>query len=88
MLHIHPLGAGTDISEMLFLQIGRERRGFGFIAAGECLPGKVIVPQRKIAGQPTDALKDHIRHCLTAMAGQRRILRRRNAQAVERDGVL
>ncbi len=56
------------------------------IAAAERLPGEIILLDWKIAGQPLDALAQH----RDGIAGRHQlvILRRRDAERIERDGAL
>ncbi len=82
--HLDALRALPDRVEIRSAQIGRQRPLAAFrIAAAERLPREVIVVEAEAAGEPLDALAQHIRH--GAAAGERMILRDRNAEAVERN---
>ncbi len=68
-------------------QIGRQRPvGALRIGAAERLPGEIIFVERKSAGEPLDPLAQHGCH-LGCAGAERGILRRRNAEAVEREPV-
>ena len=69
---------------MLALQIGRQRRVRARrVAPAESLPGEIIVGDGEVAGEPLDPLAEHRADAARRIAGQRLVLRRRNAEAVQ-----
>jgi hypothetical protein len=76
----------TDDSRRSRAQIGGHRLAvLDVVAAAEGLPGEVVLADRKIAGQPLDALAQHAMGSPFSERNELVILRRRNAQRVERD---
>ena len=68
---------------MLAAEIGRQRAGrLGGIAAAEGLPGEIVLRQREGAGEPSSRARSTA--AMSPPPGQRFVLRRRNAEPVER----
>ena len=87
--HIHPARAGANGLEICGLQVGRQGSLAGHvIGASEGLAGEVIVFQRKAAGELAGALAQDFGQAAGMIACQRRILGRRDAQAIQRSRVL
>ena len=80
------MGARTHHVEMLAPQVRRQRAAaIAGIGAAEGLPGEVVVVEAEAAGQTLEPGAQHVAH--VGAARQRLILRRRNAQAIERQPV-
>ena len=78
-------GALPHCLEVAALQIGRHRRiRLRPVAAAEGLPGEVVGLQVEAAGEPLQPVAQHGADTGIAIGGERLVLRRRNAEPVER----
>ncbi len=83
-----PIGARAQRLEIALLQVGRQRsvRAAG-VAAPERLPGEIVRVDVEVAGEPLQPLAQHRADAVGRILRQRTVLRRRDAEPVERGGL-